>query len=233
MTNFDSSAHPRVASGEFTAKDQTAPEADLSPASARVMVTVQPQYWDARDYARDAGPSVEFDIAGILQEMDEGDLQALVDGSDDGDNLYFEAVRRGLVEDGFGPFYVDCQNAVEDYVDGLSDGEPSLTPEQEEEQGVAVIRELAAIARAEHPDAVYMTVVNANDGPGSPFYQISSVRDSSDAELWAARGFDEVDEFGESLNNLAAGIWGAEDRLEDMEAGPSGQSPLWKLTLDH
>lgn len=110
--------------------------------------TVQPQEWDGDD-AIDSGPEVAFEVGDILAEMGEEERSRYADEigrpGRDLDELYFEAVRRGRVPDGYGPFYVsvdeddfddwDAQRTathlgVEDFdevVDFLFENEPDDT----------------------------------------------------------------------------------------------------------
>lgn len=72
--------------------------------------TVQPQAWQ-RDEAVDAGDPIDFEVGDIIAEETNPShrhrlMEEIRAGGHDLDELYFEAVRRGRVPEGFGPFNV-------------------------------------------------------------------------------------------------------------------------------
>ena len=96
---------------------------------------VQPQYWRG-DYAMDAGHPETFDASASLRDLDEDERANLIEESrygtlaEMGDNLYFEAVARDQVADGYGPFYVsvDEDDLKEWLIENKSWKQDGVTP---------------------------------------------------------------------------------------------------------
>lgn len=126
------------AGGQFAASVHAEPDVSLASSAvpAKIMVTATLQAW-SRDYAIDI-ETVEFDAGPILAEMTPEQRSALEDSSSESDNLYQEAVRRGLVKDHDGPFYVSVREAL---------GEA-------EDQDPEVFSKIAAQPRVRQPDEV-------------------------------------------------------------------------------
>lgn len=131
---------PRSADGRFgeVARDEAdGVSLDAHPSTEdALMVRVQPQVW-VNDYAVDSGPSVAFDASPVLRTMTEDDRERVLtalrdgDGSDVLDDLYLDCAERGLVEPGYGPFYVVADGTEED-IDAWDAAtpyeDPRLTP---------------------------------------------------------------------------------------------------------
>ena len=105
----------RQPDGKFGTQIKEEADVDLNePAPPPFLVSVQPQYWRG-DYAIDAGPEVVFDAAPLLVDLPEHERRAIFKALAENDyshydldDLYLQAADRGLVQDGFGPFYVSA-----------------------------------------------------------------------------------------------------------------------------
>ena len=93
----------------------------LNNGGPRVYATFQPQYW-RNDYAIDAGPAVRIDVTDIIAEMTQEERDCLEDNRDSTDNLYFEAVRRGLAPSHDGPSYTQVRDSLDEYEEAQHGG---------------------------------------------------------------------------------------------------------------
>lgn len=120
-TQFKEEDHPRGSGGMFAEKIQseatgvvlTAPSAKPKPIMAHMTL----QQWDEDndDYAREVG-TVEFDAAPVLAGIVPGLSPAQLSDLDTniGDQVFHEAVSRGLVPDHEGPFELYVQNSLDE-----------------------------------------------------------------------------------------------------------------------
>jgi len=81
----------------------------------RLVATVQPQFWDARDYAHDAGPALHVDVTDAYEKLTPSEQAAVTDNSDASDNLYLDSTPEP--EQHRGPFYVHVEAALADYLE--------------------------------------------------------------------------------------------------------------------
>lgn len=98
-----------------------APEAVDTEAGAapRIMATVYFQVWQ-NNYAVTVDQA-SFDATTIYEAMGDTDRAAIEDNRDSSDNIYLDAVERGLVAAWPGrPFYVDITDAIAEYLEAKS-----------------------------------------------------------------------------------------------------------------
>lgn len=100
--------------GQFAAKIKSDDVVVLKPApTPRIVATVNLQRWVNDDGAEPAG-QLDFDAGRILADMSHEKRSAILDGDGSGDDVFHEAVRRGLVEDHDGPFEVYVRDAIDE-----------------------------------------------------------------------------------------------------------------------
>ena len=109
-TNRQPEAFP--SGGQFAPSVHAEPRLSLVPAepTPAIMASVDLQQWK-NDYAVTL-ETVEFDAGSILARMTPEERTALEDYSETADELYFEAVRQGLVKDHAGPFGLSICDAM-------------------------------------------------------------------------------------------------------------------------
>jgi hypothetical protein len=102
------------AGGQFAPGTHAEPGVMLASqvAQPKIMASVTLQQWH-NEYAIDI-ETVEFDAGRVLAEMSPEKRSGLEDCSEDADQLYDTAVRRGLVQDHDGPFSVYFRQSMED-----------------------------------------------------------------------------------------------------------------------
>lgn len=137
---FNEAQHPRDDDGRFRPKPSPESDADLGHGDRATPpghwtgkpfhLTVQPQAW-VNDYAVDAGPAEDFDVAPVLHTMDQEQRERFLESVETGDtddDVYLEAAADGRVSDGYGPFYItgdadDLQEWIQDNPAWEQDGE--------------------------------------------------------------------------------------------------------------
>jgi hypothetical protein len=134
------------AGGQFAPSNHAEPDVSLPSATSAPVVTasVDLQQWQ-NDYAV-TYETVTFDAGPILARMSPEERAQVEDCSETADDLYFEAVRRGLVEDHNGPFALSVRSAMD----------------EAEEQDPEVWDKIAAVPQARKAEAVL-------DTPLTPF----------------------------------------------------------------
>jgi hypothetical protein len=107
--------------GQYAAKVKSddVPALGSLPAP-KIMATVNLQRWVDDDGAEPVG-QVDFDAGRILADMAQEKRSAIFDGDGSGDDVFHEAVRRGLVEDHDGPFEVYVRDAMDEALEADPD----------------------------------------------------------------------------------------------------------------
>lgn len=173
------------------------------------MATVQPEAW-VNDYAIEAGPAVEFDIAHALHSYDQDSREMLLFDVESGmaadyDYLYEHAAARGDVQEGYGPYTVrmDADRLREWMVDNPPWTQDGKTP---------------------HPTGGYVTIEDADSGHES----IRSYRDA-DGHHHREDGpaFIKEDETGVMSRHYKHGKLHNDNGPAQVIHGISGTSKVW------
>jgi hypothetical protein len=129
--------------GQFAPSAHAEPDVTLAQATPVPAITasVDLQQWQ-NDYAV-TFETVEYDAGPILARMSPEERAEVEDYSETADELYFEAVRRGLVKDHAGPFGLSVRAAMD----------------EAEEQDPGVWDKIAEVPQARKPDAVLETAL--------------------------------------------------------------------------
>lgn len=191
------------AGGQFATKPQSDEVPALTPAAPApaVIASVDLQQWQ-NDYAVTV-ETVTFDSGPILARMSPEERGAIEDNSENTDELYREAVRRGLVKEHKGPFSLWVQSAIENA----------------EEQDAGIWDKLAGQPHVRAPEAVL-------DTPLTP-YELG-VRAGSDGWVEGLATFDMEDLIGNDLEShgdqIGEKLVGSE-LLMDVSAKPVSVDP--------